>query len=181
MPLSNTVSFQGYRRQHSAMISDQPHLTPHLPTASVPPLLSVERSSSLTNSENRGGAASAEEGPGPAAELEVKLSPRAEFHAAQSVHSHIPKQRGSSERTGHGSFSKLSDSGPLDVTKVALYLHHRRLLAHAGTDSMNQSDGIYSTYTPVAWELWQRKLSLSSGYALGLGSVYCHISQATGV
>ena len=85
----------------------------------ISPLLSIE-SSSLINLEKRGGAASAEEGSGLAAEPEVELSPRAEFHAAQSVHLHISKQSFIRERTGHGSFSKLSDSGPLDITKVAL-------------------------------------------------------------
>ena len=46
----------------------------------------LESSLSLTNSEKWGGAVT-EAGLGPATELEVELSPRAEFRA-QSVHSH---------------------------------------------------------------------------------------------
>ena len=41
--------------------------------------------------------------------------------------------------------------------------------------TFSQSGGIFST---VARDLWQHKLSLFSGYALGLGSVYCHKSLA---
>ena len=47
--------------------------------------------------------------------------------------------------------------------------------------TVDQSDGIYNSYSTVARDLWQRKPPLSSGYALGLGSVYCHKSQATGL
>ena len=44
--------------------------------------------------------------------------------------------------------------------------------------SVDQSDGIYNSYSTVARELWQHKQPLSSGYALGLESVYCHKSLA---
>ena len=47
-------------------------------------------------SEKQGGAVS-EAGLGPATELEVELSPRAEFRA-QSVHSHMPRQKGEKEQ-----------------------------------------------------------------------------------
>ena len=48
-----------------------------------------------------------------------------------------------------------------------------------GPRTVDQSDGIYNTYSLVARDLWQHKPLLSSGYALGLGSVYCHKSLAT--
>ena len=35
-----------------------------------------------------------------------------------------------------------------------------------------------NSYSTVARDLWQRKLPLSSGFALRLGSVYCHKSLA---
>ena len=35
--------------------------------------------------------------------------------------------------------------------------------------TVDQSDGIYNTCSPVAMDLWRRKPTLSSGYALGLG------------
>ena len=44
--------------------------------------------------------------------------------------------------------------------------------------TVDQSDGIYNSYSTVARDLWQRKPPLSSGCALGLGSVYCHKSLA---
>ena len=44
--------------------------------------------------------------------------------------------------------------------------------------TFSQSGGIYNSYSTVARDLWQRKPPLSSGYALGLGSVYCHKSLA---
>ena len=46
--------------------------------------------------------------------------------------------------------------------------------------ALDQSGGIYNTYCTVARDLRQRKLPLSSGYALGFGSVYRHKSRATG-
>ena len=62
----------------------------------VSPLLSMKNSSSLTNSEKQGGPVR-EAGLGSATELEVELSPRAEF-CAQSVHSHMPRQKGEKEQ-----------------------------------------------------------------------------------
>ena len=47
-----------------------------------------------------------------------------------------------------------------------------------GARDFSQSDGIYNSYSTVARDLWQHKPPLSSGYALGLGSVYCHKSLA---
>ena len=44
--------------------------------------------------------------------------------------------------------------------------------------TVDQPDGIYNSYSTVARDLWQRKPPLSSGCALGLGSVYCHKSLA---
>ena len=44
--------------------------------------------------------------------------------------------------------------------------------------TVDQSNGIYNSYSTVARDLWQRKPPLSSGCALGLGSVYCHKSLA---
>ena len=44
--------------------------------------------------------------------------------------------------------------------------------------TVDQSDGIYNSYSTVARDLWQRKPPLSSGCVLGLGSVYCHKSLA---
>ena len=44
--------------------------------------------------------------------------------------------------------------------------------------TFSQSGGIYNSYSTVARDLWRRKPPLSSGYALGLGSVYCHKSLA---
>ena len=38
------------------------------------------------------------------------------------------------------------------------------------TCTVDQSDGIYITYSTVARDLWRRKQTLSSGCALGLGS-----------
>ena len=120
----------------------------------ISPLLSVESSSSLTNSETGEGLPAQRRG------QDQQMNWRWSFHQGRSFVPHNQSTRTFQsredrqsmvrERTGHGSFSKLSDSGPLDVTKVALYLH-RKPLARAGTDSMDQSDGIYNTYTPVAW------------------------------
>ena len=42
--------------------------------------------------------------------------------------------------------------------------------------TVDQSDGIYNSYSTVARDLWQRQPPLSSGCALGLGSVYCRIN-----
>ena len=47
-----------------------------------------------------------------------------------------------------------------------------------GARDFSQSGGIYNSYSTVAKDLWQRKPPLSSGCALGLGSVYCHNSLA---
>ena len=44
--------------------------------------------------------------------------------------------------------------------------------------TFSQSGGIYNSYSMVARDLWQRKPPLSSGYALGLRSIYCHKSLA---
>ena len=62
---------------------------------------------SFTISEKLGGTVS-EAGLGPATELEVELSPRAEFHA-RTVSPLAHAKAGGRERTGHGcSFSNLS-------------------------------------------------------------------------
>ena len=53
---------------------------------------------------------------------------------------------------------------------VSLILWRTRCTRH----TVDQSDGIYNTYSTVARDLRQRKPPLSSGYALGLGLVYCH-------
>ena len=49
---------------------------------------------------------------------------------------------------------------------------------HYARRTVDQSDGIYNTCSPIAWDLWQRKLHLSSGYALGFRSAYCRNSRA---
>ena len=55
----------------------------------------------------------------------------------------------------------------ISVTKASMYLcRDRRRCA-------DQSGGIYNSDSTVARDLWQRK---HSGFALGLGSVYCHKS-----
>ena len=60
----------------------------------------------------------------------------------------------------------------ISVTKASMYLcRDRRRCA-------DQSGGIYNSDSTVARDLWQRKPPLSSGFALGLGSVYCHKSLA---
>ena len=60
----------------------------------------------------------------------------------------------------------------ISVTKASMYLcKDRRRCA-------DQSGGIYNSDSTVARDLRQRKLPLSSGFALGLGSVYCHKSLA---
>ena len=60
----------------------------------------------------------------------------------------------------------------ISVTKTSMYLcRDRRRCAE-------QSGGIYNIDSTVARDLWQRKPPLSSGFALGLGSVYCHKSLA---
>ena len=60
----------------------------------------------------------------------------------------------------------------ISVTKASMYLcRDRRRCA-------DQSGGIYSSDSMVARDLWQRKAPLSLGFALGLGSVYCHKSLA---
>ena len=60
----------------------------------------------------------------------------------------------------------------ISVTKASMYLcRDRRRCA-------DQSGGIYNSDSTVARDLWQRKPPLSSGFALGLESVYCHKSLA---
>ena len=44
--------------------------------------------------------------------------------------------------------------------------------------TMDQSDGIYNSYSMVARDLWQCKPPVSSDFTLELGSVYCHKSLA---
>ena len=76
-----------------------------------------------------------EAGLGPATELEVELSPRAEFRAQSSpVHSHMPRQRERKKRPWLDSI----------VTKVALYLHSRMLNMNCAGDEI-QSDGIHNS------------------------------------
>ena len=67
---------------------------------------------------------------------------------------HIPKQNGEFEQTDSLSFFLLA--GKLSVVAKCLVA---RLT--------NQMEKL----KPVSWDLWQRKPPLSSGYALGLGSV----------
>ena len=60
----------------------------------------------------------------------------------------------------------------ISVTKASMYFcRDRRRCA-------DQSGGIYNSDSTVARDLWQCKPPLSSGFALGLGSVYCHKSLA---
>ena len=58
------------------------------------------------------------------------------------------------------------------VTKASMYFCRDRRRC------VDQSGGIYNSDSTVARDLWQRKPPLSSGFALGLGSVYCHKSLA---
>ena len=63
----------------------------------------------------------------------------------------------------------------ISVTKASMYFCRDRRRC---TD---QSGGIYDSDSTVARDLWQRKPPLSSGFALGLRSVYCHTAMVTAV
>ena len=72
-----------------------------------------------------------------------------------------------------GQYEGLFDDSLLhDLFTVLKSCYGRKHVRRA----MDQSGGIYNTYFPVARDSWQRKPPLSSGYALWLGSVYCHCS-----
>ena len=60
----------------------------------------------------------------------------------------------------------------ISVTKASMYLCRDR------RHCTDQSGGIYNSDSMVVRDLWQHKQPLSSGFALGLGSVYCHKSLA---
>ena len=60
----------------------------------------------------------------------------------------------------------------ISVTKASMYLCRDR--QHCA----DQSGGICNSDSTVARDLWQRKPPLSLGFALRLGSVYCHKSLA---
>ena len=53
---------------------------------------------------------------------------------------------------------------------VAMAMAIWTALLPCATCTVDQSDGIYITYSTVARDLWRRKQTLSSGCALGLGS-----------
>ena len=76
------------------------------------------------------------------------------------------------QATSHSKNMSMYVAMLISVTKATMYLcRDRRRCA-------DQSDGIYNSDSTVAWDLWQRKPPLSSGFALGLESVYCHKSLA---
>ena len=60
----------------------------------------------------------------------------------------------------------------ISVTKASMELCRDRQRC------ADKSGGIYNSDSTVARDLWQRKPPLSLGFALGLGSVYCHKSLA---
>ena len=78
--------------------------------------------------------------------------------------------------TSHGSKGASNPDCLFDCFFASLFIILWQLLwkTRCTCRTVDQSDGIYNNYSTVARNLWQRKLPLSSGFALGLGLVYCH-------
>ena len=139
-------------------------------------LLSVESSLSLTNSEKQGGVVrEAGLGRRTCNRAGAELSPRAEFRA-QSVHSHMPRQKGEKEQA----MAAVSRIYRYQGSLVFSYIVER--LARAGDEIQWTNQMGYITVRAQLPGIYGNvNRPCPRAFALGLGSVYCHKSLATGL